>query len=381
MEAPGYASVPWAPLQVGSVFTLARRENVKRPALIFVDECHHARAATWETVMNRWPGVPRIGLTATPQRLDGKGLGQHFAAMVLGPSVKQMEVDGYLAPMKVLRIPTSMTRKGMRKNKNGEFQKKDMRERIDDRMVGDAVAAYLQYTPDRKAIFFGVHRDHSRRVADRFNERGIRAEHVDGNDHTARRKRVMEEFRHGNIDVVCNVALIDEGFDAPSCDAVIDASWTTSVVRYLQRAGRAKRPAPNKVATLLDLVGNSYELGLPDEVREWSLADGEVASARETNATMPSTCGNCHASFIGRVCPWCNFETPLDAIDEVAVALEIAKPTPKKAKPTGRRKELNRELSMAWRSTDPAREIMAIGERRGYKPGWAFHILKMRGLA
>ena len=283
MEAPGYASVPWAPLQVGSVFTLARRENVQRPALIFVDECHHARASTWETVMNRWPGVPRIGLTATPQRLDDKGLGEHFATMVLGPSVKQLEADGYLAPMKVLRIPTSMTRKGMRKDKNGEFQKKDMRERIDDRMVGDAVDAYLRYTPAQKAIFFGVHRDHSRRVAARFNQHGIRAEHVDGDDHASRRKRVMAEFRHGNVDVVCNVALIDEGFDAPSCDVVMDGSWTTSVVRYLAkgRAGETSRgETRSPFCSTWWAIHTNW--GLPDEDREWTLADGEVAPARET---------------------------------------------------------------------------------------------------
>ena len=386
VEAPGYASMPWAMLQVGSVFTLARREHVARPRLIIMDEAHHVRAATWERVIERWPGVPRLGLTATPQRLDGKGLGAHFAAMVLGPSIHELQntfdpITGlpYLAPIQVLRVPSSMRRSGMKKDKNGEFRQKDMGERVNERVVGDAVMAYLTYARGKKTIFFGVHRNHSKRVCAGLRAHGVRAEHVDGDDTPARRDRVMSEFKDGAVDFIGNVALIDEGFDAPSCEVVIDAAWTTSVVRYQQRAGRAMRPGVDKVATLLDLVGNSYELGLPDDPREWTLDDGEVAPETET-VSVPRTCGNCKAAFRGSVCPWCNTTTPLSEIDEVAVALEIATPKPKRKPATGRRKDLNRELAAAWRSSDPVREVRAIGERRGYKPGWANYILHAKGM-
>ena len=85
IEAAGWPRLPWALLQVASVQTLVRRE-IEEPGLIVVDECHHARAKTWTQVLERWPNAKRIGLTATPQRLDGRGLGEHFAEMVLGPN-------------------------------------------------------------------------------------------------------------------------------------------------------------------------------------------------------------------------------------------------------------------------------------------------------
>ena len=87
VEAPGFASIPWAKLQVGMVQSLVRRETTQIPDLVFVDEAHHVRADTWEATLSRWPNAKLVGLTATPQRLDGKGLGKHFREMVLGPSI------------------------------------------------------------------------------------------------------------------------------------------------------------------------------------------------------------------------------------------------------------------------------------------------------
>ena len=84
--AAGWPELPWAPLQVGMVQSIARRSHLRfKPKVILVDECHHVRAATWEKVLAMYPGAKLVGLTATPERLDGKGLGQHFAEMVLGP--------------------------------------------------------------------------------------------------------------------------------------------------------------------------------------------------------------------------------------------------------------------------------------------------------
>ena len=89
---------------------------------------------------------------------------------------------------------------------------------------------------------FGKHIDHSRKVCEGLRAAGIRAEHVDGTDSTARRDLVMNGLKTGGIDVVGNVALIDEGFDCQRCDVVMDGAPTKSVTRYLQRAGRAMAP-------------------------------------------------------------------------------------------------------------------------------------------
>ena len=156
-----------------------------------------------------WPHAKRIGLTATPERLDGKGLGEHFADIVHGPEIEDLVDDmGYLAPCRTLRIPSNIDFEGLRKDRHGEYRKDDLSERITDDVVADAVTAYLRYASGRPAIFFGVHRDHSKRVTAGLREVGVRAEHVDGEDHTGRRDRVMNELKTGGLEVVGNCDLI-----------------------------------------------------------------------------------------------------------------------------------------------------------------------------
>ena len=115
----------------------------------------------------------------------------------------------------------------------------------------------------------------------------MRAEHVDGTDSMARRDRVMGALRDGGVDVVGNCDLISEGFDAPGCDCILMGAPTRSVTRYLQCAGRAMRYVPGKVALFVDLTGISHHLGLPDDAREWSLEDGEVAKPKKPGDVAP----------------------------------------------------------------------------------------------
>ena len=366
VEAAGWPTLPWAPLQVGSVQSVARRQNIKAPDLVIWDEVHHVRAATWEKIYKQWPNAKHIGLTATPERTDGKGLGAVFAELVQGPSIEWLQTTinpetglTYLAPCQVLRIPARV-----------------IEENIDEGVVADAVNAYLRYAKGRPAIFFGKHIDHSRKVCEGLRAAGIRAEHVDGTDSTARRDLVMNGLKTGGIDVVGNVALIDEGFDCQRCDVVMDGAPTKSVTRYLQRAGRAMRPASNKTALILDLAGNSYDLGLPTDTREWSLEDGEILDGKKSRP-KPRDCARCYTMFWGRICPNCAYSEPLGEVSEVETELEVATGAAARASKGGRRADLNRELAMAHRATDPAAAVVEIGKRRGYKPGWAQHIVRL----
>ena len=317
VEAAGWPAQPWADLQVGMVQSINRRAHTTRPDLVIVDEAHHARAATWEKVLARWPGVPRIGLTATPERLDGKGLAEHFGNIVLGPTIDELVAQGYLAPTRTLRVPSGLALADVRKDRHGEYRADDLRQRITGKVVASAVDAYMDYARGKRAIFFGVHTNHSRQVCEGLRAHGIRAAHVDGTDTPARRDRVMNDFRTGGLDVVGNCDLISEGFDAPACDAVIMGAPTRSVTRFLQQAGRAMRPGPDKTALVLDLAGITYELGLPDEPREWTLADGEVKAAHEGKAA-PTACPNCHTVFYGKRCPVCAVVVTPAPLPEVA---------------------------------------------------------------
>ena len=381
VEAPGWPSMPWAPLQICMVQSMVRRDHVARmrPSIVIWDEAHHVRAATWGKAMSWWPGVPSLGLTATPERLDGKGLGAHFGAMVEGPSVKRLVADGWLAPCRTLTVPTSLDLAGLSRNRSGEYGAA-IGQRVTAGVIADAADAYTRYAAGQQAIFFGVNRDHSRRVVERLQEMGVRAAHVDGEDHAARRDRIMAEFRDGAIQVVGNCDLISEGFDAPGCSVIMMGSPTQSITRYLQQAGRAMRPGPGKRALILDLAGISHELGLPDEPREWELGDGEVWERRKKKP-KPRECPQCHTMFYGRKCPECAYQSPLAEVEETRTDLVVAKgrPEPNEKRPN-RRSDVWRELGIAKRQPDVRAAVEAIAKRRGYKPGWVGHILNAWGM-
>ena len=379
VEAAGWPAMPWAMLQVGMVQSIARRSYSVDPALVIIDEAHHARAKTWEKVLATWPNAKLIGLTATPQRLDGKGLGEHFAEMVLGPNIPDLVAMGQegLAPCRTLTLPSHFQREKMRQDRNGELRRQDVDEQVTDAVIADAVNAYTTYALGKRAIFFGVHTGHSKRVCEGLRERGVRAEHVDGTDPTARRDRIMNELRTGGLDVVGNCDLISEGFDAPACEVIIMGSPTQSVTRYLQQSGRAMRPGIGKTALILDCAGNAHELGLPDEVREWSLDDGEV-NEDKAKKKHPRVCAKCYTAFYGRMCPNCFYSEPLGEVSETVTELVEAQRVPKPV-PT-RRKQLNYELAMAWQADDPVGAVRDVGRNHGYKSGWAEHILRIKGM-
>ena len=182
--------------------------------------------------------------------------------MVMGPSIPELVAMGSLAPTRTLRVPMSLILDGLKKDRNGEYRAADLSDKVTGAVVADAVDAYMRYAKGKRAIFFGIHRSHSKQVCEGLRARGVRAEHVDGDDPPARRDRIMLEFKTGGIDVVGNCQLITEGFDAPACEVVMLGAPTRSVTMYLQQAGRAMRPGEGKTALVLDLAGISHELGV-----------------------------------------------------------------------------------------------------------------------
>ena len=295
--------------------------------------------------------------------------------MVFGPNIPELVAMGSLAPTRTLRVPMSLILDGLKKDRNGEYRAADLSDKVTGAVVADAVDAYMRYAKGKRAIFFGIHRSHSKQVCEGLRARGVRAEHVDGDDPPARRDRIMLEFKTGGIDVVGNCQLITEGFDAPACEVVMLGAPTRSVTMYLQQAGRAMRPGEGKTALVLDLAGISHELGLPDEVREWDLADGEIRQPKKAHAA-PRECQQCHTVFYGRVCPTCAYAVPLAEIQQVETELEEAKGPDRAMKQGNRRNDLWRDLAIAKKSRNPEQAVYALAQRMGYKPGWATHILR-----
>ena len=359
VEAAGWPTIPWAKVRIGSVQSLARRiANIPAPHVVFVDEAHHARAKTWEMVLGAWPKARLVGLTATPERLDGLGLGEWFAELVMGPPPGELIEAGYLAPTRVLRVPLG-----------------DMAA-WEPNTIRDPVHAYQAYVPGQRALFFGRTVDHSAEVCERFRAAGVPAEHVDGTDTDGRRDRLVRAFRDGGIRVLGNCQLFDEGFDVPGCEMVIVGRHTKSTTRWLQMCGRAMRPGEGKVATVIDAAGCSWDLGLPTEAREWSLEDGHVDLQGKGTAKAKRGEGR-QTDPVEMVAG--------ELVEAVAGEAPPPPPKPKKAppRPTGKatRRDLGRLVSEAKRASDPVKALEEIAASLGYKPGWVGHMVRIHGLS
>lgn len=299
----GESARPRAPVQVASTQTLQRRETPRAHVLVY-DEVHHSTAKGNQNILTR-PEVQSmlwVGLTATPARLDGTGLREAgWGHLVQGPSVRELIAQGHLSPYKYF-APVTPDMRGVTK-RGGDYAKGEAAERM--KIVGDAVDLYRQFLTDGKALGFCVTVEHSQRVAKQFSDSGIPALHLDAKTSATERSEGVERFRAGEVRVLCNVGLFDEGFDAPDCDGVLLMRPTRSLVVARQQVGRALRPAPGKEhAVILDMAGNWSRVGLPDEHIEWSL-DGKAK--RQAEQQPWRTCPGCWAIIPvhARVCPEC----------------------------------------------------------------------------
>lgn len=279
-------------VQIASVQTLARRlSRAIQPTLVVWDEAHHLASESWASVFRCYSSSFHVGLTATPERLDGRGLNSFFRGMVVGPSTSDLIAKGFLSPYRLF-APTQISVQGIH-TRMGDFDKKELQRRIDrPSITGDVISHYLRLCNGKRAIVFCAGIDHSKNVAEQFNAVGIKAAHVDGGTSEEERDNAIAEFKDGNIKVLCNVELFGEGFNVPSIEVAILLRATQSRSLYLQQVGRGLRPSGGKSETfILDHVGNWERHGLPDDQHEWSLNGRahKVASA----ATPIKLCSRC----------------------------------------------------------------------------------------
>jgi superfamily II DNA or RNA helicase len=296
-------------VQVASVQTLARRLHLIPPdffQLLVVDEAHHTNAGTWRNVVQHFNAAKLLGVTATPIRGDGRGLGEWYQAMVLGPSSQQLTEAGFLASAKVL-APPGFDTSGLRK-RMGDFDQKQAAQRVNT-IMGDCVGHYRKHLPDQTAIAFCCSVAHAEAVADLFKSAGIAAASIDGTMSNDCRQDLLQRLGSGKIKVLASCALIGEGVDVPSVGGCILLRPTESVGLHLQMIGRCLRPLDGKRAVVLDHVGNTLRLGHHLEDRQWSLdgikkRDGNLAPSVKVCpvcfATSPSAaqvCEECGSIF------------------------------------------------------------------------------------
>lgn len=358
-------------VRIASIQTLVRRLSRMdwQPELIIIDEAHHASAGSWTTVLDKWPDAFRLGVTATPCRLSGAGLGTAFDQLVLGPSVADLTDWGFLSPARIYAPPVIADLSGLRR-RAGDYAADQAATAMNRPTVtGDAIAHYQRLASGQRAIAFCCSVDHASHVAASFNAAGISAATLLGN--TPDRDAVVAAFDAGSVQVLVTVDVVSEGFDIPAASCTILLRPTQSLGLYLQQVGRVLRPAPGKDhALVLDHVGNVHRHGFPDDHRDWSLAEG---ARRATGTAAPSvrTCPECYAAFKpAPICPCCGATcVPIKS----RVIQQLA----------GELQELRREAVRASkRDQGRARtlpQLLALAKERGYSPGWAYRIYHARG--
>lgn len=371
-------------LMICSIDTLKNRLGVLRaPKLAIFDEAHHCGAEGWERVL-KWlldNGTYVIGLSATPERLDGIGLDEYFTYMVEGPQPSWLMEQGFLSQYRMF-CPDQPEIKGkVTERKAAEAMKKQAK------LLGNMIEHYRQTMAGMKFVGFAVNVASSKEYARQFTEAGIPCAHLDGGTPKDERARVIKAYANGELEGVFNVSLFTEGFDLSSIaqtdvtiDALIDAQPTESYALQKQKWGRVLRPGAGKVAIINDHAGNNLRHGYPDDPETWSLKGDKTAGDRIGSAggkPPPFICPKCFNSIkrpLPDACPYCTTVIPESA--------SIILPSP------GELKEVERQQKQAERwaklkeqdACKTLESLIALGVRRGYKSPtvWASNIFTAR---
>ncbi len=335
---------PARPVCVASTQTMLVVDDPPPADLVVLDEAHHYVAEQWREVATPYARAVLLGLTATPGRSDGIGLGGLFDVLLEVTTIEQLTLDGVLVPCDVVWPGSRMKSRTI---------------------AADPVEAYLEHAPGTAAIVFCADVAAAKDTAARFMQRGIAAACVEGAMPAGERARAIEAFKAGRLRVLVNVFVLTEGFDHPATETIILARGCGAVSTFLQIVGRGLRASPGKTrCLLLDLVGAVKVHGLPDARREYSL-DGvgiKLAGGEKPEAIRQCAACGC-VSRPAPVCPRCGKAPEYKPIEVDA-----------------------RELVRAKRSdvADPAEREAFLewleGERfrAGHAVGWVSHRYKAR---
>lgn len=366
-------------VQVASFDTLhsraVRQDRIPLPRadLLIVDEAHLSVARTRKHIIDQYPDAYVLGLTATPTRRDGRGLGVIYETIVPTWPLAELVDEGYLAPLRFF-APSQPDLEAVSINRaTRDYHEGELAEVMDKAMlIGDVVDQWQRLAAGRKTIVFCCSIAHAVHVAEAFKRRGIAAEHVSARTSTEQRAGVIERLHSGETRVVANCFVLSYGFDCPSVECIVLARPTKSTAMYLQMRGRGQRPSPEtgKIDCLvIDHGGVLAEHGTLMEDVPWSL-DGKETVAERISAQRKArrepkdiTCCECGAVFRSRRrCPRCGFE-----------AVPAGKPIPTwraDLVEVSSAEERRRNLEV---EADFFAQLRGFAAERGFRPGWAFH--------
>ena len=276
---------------VAQLQTLVRRE-VPAVDVVIIDEAHRSLAKSYTAILDQVPLADVIGLTATPCRLDGKGLGEVFNRLIVAARTSDLIRDGYLMRPTVYVAPVEPDLKGVHKQ-GGDYKADELEAAVNKPALrGDVVRHWLERSAGKPTVCFAVSVAHSRALVEDFAAQGVTAVHVDGDTSPERRGEALAMIRDGRAQVLCNVGIVTEGWDFPELHTCILARPTASLSLLMQMWGRIMRPAPGKTGALvLDHSSNVMRHGvLPWTDVEWTLE----SSKRPTVASGVVNCPQCY---------------------------------------------------------------------------------------
>lgn len=256
-----------------------------KPSLIVIDEAHHALAETYKELWTRYPDAKKLGMTATPCRLNRKGFTDLFEILITSDSIADFIRQGWLSPFDYVSIRLNSEDQRLidgleKRGADGDFQVKEMNSVLNRRPTIERLyESVRQYADGKKGIVYAISISHARNIAAYYSEHGINAVAIDSKTPTKQRKQFVEDFRQGKIQVLVNVDVFSEGFDCPDVEFVQMARPTLSVAKYLQQVGRGLRKTEGKESCMLiDNVGLYRLFGLPTAEHDWqAMFEGRLA--------------------------------------------------------------------------------------------------------
>lgn len=317
-------------VHVASVQTLSRNKSAYPPDLfdlLVVDEAHHAVAGSWDRVIKRFNTAKILGVSATPCRLDGRGLGNAFDVLIEGPQPVTLSEQGFLAPAKVYAPPPKFE-PGRLKTRMGDFQLDDASSQLSAvHVIGDVITHYKKHLKGLTAIAFCCSIAHAESVAAALTRAGIPSASIDGSMSEEQRASLLAQLASKSIKVLTSCALIGEGVDVPSVGGCILLRPTKSLALFLQMVGRCLRPDGDSFAVVLDHVGNYQRLGHHLLERSWSLADGVSLSpaAKGKDGSNGWLCQSCDflAPKDSDQCPECGTPRPVTEKEILTIDAEL----------------------------------------------------------
>ena len=257
----------------------------ERPSLIVIDEAHHVLAETYKELWLRYPETKKLGMTATPCRLNRKGFTDLFEVLITSDGIADFIKQGWLSPFDYVSIRSNSEDQRLidgleKRGADGDFQVKEMDKVLNRRpSIERLYESVRQYAHGKKGIVYAVSISHARNITSYYKEHGMNAVAIDSKTPAKLRKQMVEDFRQGKIQVLVNVDVFSEGFDCPDVEFVQMARPTLSLAKYLQQVGRGLRKTEGKeTCMLIDNVGLYRLFGLPTAYLDWqAMFEGRLA--------------------------------------------------------------------------------------------------------